>query len=116
MGVGFWLQCCRSLLRHGMCLRFVQTVPDEMPRQVRKRNRHWRRATDTERDARAMSFVVDRDLGGGRSNSEVAMPPADLSESGAGLLLAPSRPVDFLETFVWAQARRHRSGKERGRC
>jgi len=40
------------------------------------------------------------------------MAPADLGEGGAGLALAPDRPVDFLETFVRPEVRHHRPGEE----
>src|SRR5262245_28417351 len=90
VGVGLNGFCC--LLRRGTCLRLVHAVSDEVTHQLWKRDRRRRRATDSERHARAMSLVVDRDLRSGSSNSEIAVAPADLGEGGAGPALAPDRP------------------------
>src|SRR5262245_61020077 len=98
MDVGVGFERYRGLLCHGTCLGFVHAVSDEMPRQLWKRSRRRRCATYAETHARAMSLVVDRDLRGCRSNGEIAVTPADLSECGRGPALAPDRPVDFLET------------------
>jgi hypothetical protein len=99
MRVGAGFEGGRGLVRNVTQHRLIRTVADEAPRQRRKGDRHRRGAADAETRARTISFTVQRDLGGGRHNGEIAVTAADLGEGRSGLLVAPDVPIDA-RTFI----------------